>query len=270
MSLLILKNLNNNCFSLRNGSALITILGLLFVLFIFAFGYSNYLNGQVYFLEREKYYEAAKFIVKSAFNETLYLINYDNAEFISKLKNINKSNFLKPFIFYEAKVEATTKLMQKIFEKSDKPTLRVWYELNNIVDFKIEPMANEKFAFFKLHGLFKSGLISVKLEYEIIGRLSKIEYNNNNGIAYLKLSPERVFAIIENDENIKHNKYYGICIYKGNNPKLAKKYADSNDEFRALLVQTNGAIITDKSLQYDSYCLTFSPPIIRDESNEKF
>lgn len=247
----------------RRGSSLLVVLGLLFVIFIFGFGYANYLNGQVYFLEREKDYEAARLIIRSAFTETLYLMNYDNAEFITRLKNIGQQGFMKPFDFCEAKVEASKRLMKKIFEKYDNPSLKVWYELVELTDFKQSPAPGEKFARFVLHGQLNAGIIMAKQEYEIVARLAQVNYDNRAGVPYLKLSPERVFAVISREELIENGRYYGICVYTGTDAKKAKKLADSNDEFKALLVLPNGALITDRSLQSGNFCLTFGPPVAR-------
>jgi hypothetical protein len=247
----------------QRGSSLLVVLGLLFVIFIFGFGYANYLNGQVYFLEREKDYEAARLIIKSAFTETLYLINYDNRDFINRLQNTSSEGFTKPFDFYNAKVDASKRLMKKIFEKYENPSLNVWFELIEPLDFKKDAQAGEKFARFKLHGQFNAGIISAKLEYEIIARLAKITYENRGGASYLKLSPERVFAVINKDEHIEGGRYYGICVYNGRDPKSAKKAAEANDEFKALLVTPNGTVICDRALTYNGYCLTFGPPIVK-------
>jgi hypothetical protein len=247
----------------NRGSSLLVVLGLLSVIFVFGFGYANYLNGQVYFLEREKDYEAARLIIKSAFTETLYLVNYDNAELITRLKNITQQSFSKPFDFYEARVEASKRLMKKVFEKYENPSLKVWYELIEPVDFKQNAEPGEKFVRFKLHGQLNAGIIMSKMEYEVVARLAKINYEYRNNVQHLKLSPERVFAVINKEEFIESGRYYGICVYTGLDAKKAKKAAESNDEFKALLVMPNGSVIIDRSLQNASFCLTFGPPITR-------
>lgn len=260
IKLLVNNKLNKKT---KKGSSLLVVLGLLFVIFIFGFGYANYLNGQVYFLEREKDYEAARLIIKSAFTESLYLINYDNRDFINRLQNTASEGFSKPFNFYNAKTDASKRLMKKIFEKYENPSLNVWFELIEPLDFKTDAEAGEKFARFKLHGQFNAGIIAAKLEYEVIARLAKITYENRGGASYLKLSPERVFAVINKDEHIEDGKYYGICVYNGRDPKAAKKAAEANDEFKALLVTPNGTVICDRALTYNGYCLTFGPPMVK-------
>ncbi|HPG57554.1 MAG TPA: hypothetical protein PKW98_07035 [Candidatus Wallbacteria bacterium] len=245
------------------GSSLLVVLGILSVIFIFGFGYANYLNGQVYFLEREKDYEAARLIIKSAFTETLYLLNYDNSEFIKKLQNVSSQGFSKPFDFYQAKVEASKRLMKKIFEKYDNPSLKVWLELIEPVDFKISAAPGEKFARFKLHGQLNAGIIVSRLEYEVIARLSKIVHENRGSAYYIKLTPERIFAVIAKDEFIEAGRYYGICVYTGMDQKQAKKAALANEEFKALLVNPNGSVIVDKALPTGDFCLTFGPAIAR-------
>ncbi|HOT75500.1 MAG TPA: hypothetical protein PK467_06930 [Candidatus Wallbacteria bacterium] len=247
----------------QKGSSLLVVLGILSVIFIFGFGYANYLNGQVYFLEREKDYEAARLIIKSAFTETLYLLNYDNSEFIKKLQNVSSQGFSKPFDFYQAKVEASKRLMKKIFEKYDNPSLKVWLELIEPVDFKISSAPGEKFARFKLHGQLNAGIIASRLEYEVIARLAKIVHENRDSTYYIKLTPERIFAVIAKDEFIESGRYYGICVYTGMDPKRAKKAALANEEFKALLVTPNGSVIVDKALPTGDFCLTFGPAIAR-------
>jgi len=247
----------------KRGSSLIIVLGVLFVIFIFGFGYANYLRGQVYLLEREKDYEAARLIIKSGFTEALYMLNYDPAAFGQKMQSLSTAGAIRPYEFFGAKVEASKRLMKKVFEGYDNPSLKVWFELVSVHEFSSSAQLGEKFAKFKICGQLNAGLVVSKLEGEVSARLAKITYETRGGGTLVKLIPERIFAVVNREESLAAGKYYGICVYNGADLKKAKKMAEANEDFNALLVTPNGAIIVDKIIAAAGYSLTFGPLMLK-------
>lgn len=246
----------------RRGSALLVVMGILFVIFIFGFGYANYLSGQVYLLEREKEYEAARMIIRSGFTEALYMLNFDNAQLIQKLKAAPAGVVEKPYEFFEPRTETSQKLMEKVFEKFKNQKLRVVFELAEVMPFR-KDLGGERFARFIVKGHFNAGMIYAKLEGEVFARLAKISRSRTQKGDSIDISPERIYAVVNDPRSLSAGKYFGLCVFTGSDPKAAKEAAARAPEFRGTLLMPDGTVITDKAAQSSEYSLTFGPLIMR-------
>ncbi|HNY11077.1 MAG TPA: hypothetical protein PKK26_05745 [Candidatus Wallbacteria bacterium] len=243
------------------GSALLIVMGILSVIFVFGFGYANYLSGQVYLLEREKDYEAARMILRSGITEAIYVLNFDNAIMIQKLKKVNPDENIKPYEFFEPRVETTEKLMEKVFEKFKNRKLRIVFELAEVMPFQ-NGREGEKFARFIVRGHFNAGMLYTKIEGEIIARLSLISYNKRSSVSALEINPDRIFAVVNTPAMITNSRYFGICVFAGADPKAAKEAAEKSPEFRGALVMPDGTLLTNR-MSNGEYCLTFGPIIMK-------
>ncbi len=245
----------------KRGSALLIVMGILSVIFVFGFGYANYLSGQVFLLEREKEYEAARMILRSGITEAIYVLNFDNSMMVQKLKKVSPDENIKPYEFYEPRVETTEKLMEKIFEKAKNRKLRIVFELAEVMPFK-NGQGAEKFARFIVRGYFNAGMLFTKIECEIIARLSLISVNKRVSVPALEINPDRIFAVINTPAMFANSRYYGICVFTGADPKAAKEAAEKAAEFRGVLVMPDGSILTNRMPGGD-YSLTFGPVIMK-------
>ncbi|MEZ7891918.1 MAG: hypothetical protein QMC67_09225 [Candidatus Wallbacteria bacterium] len=251
-------------FENNRGSALMVVMGILFVIFIFGFGYVNYLNGQVYMIAHEKDYEFARLIVKSAVLESMENINFESGAFIDKLKKMDgRGPVLSPYNFYEPKISSIKKIVEEKF--NDKTfNLKVIFEPLEIIPFAENTGEGEKFVRFNVKASFNSGLMAASEIYEVTARLAAlIDSKNSNNVKGYKLIPERVSAVINKPEALLNGKYYGICVYTGPDYKIAKETAAKARKFRGILVNPNGDVIADKMISAGRNVLSFGPLILK-------
>lgn len=239
-----------------------TVMGILFVVFIFGFGYSNYLQSQVYMLEREKEYEAASMIMRSAITEAMYLLHFDNQVFINKIKSVTAEDFKQPYVIYTAKADASKKMLDEVFKKSSNNELEVAFELREVAPFRDFKKTGEKTLRLGVTGKIRAGSLNLKYECETLLRFAAVIYDRLEGEAKtIEMSPERVSAVISDVKSIGNGKYYGICVYNGYDVKAAKELAQKSPKFRAMLVNPAGLVLLNKAFVTEGYTLTFSPPV---------
>jgi len=246
----------------RRGSALMMVMGILFVIFIFGFGYSNYLQSQVHLLEREKEYEAASLILRSAITESLYILNYDNQIFINKIKSITPKDFIRPYEIYQAKAENSRKLMEEVFKKYGSKDLGISYEVREVIPFKDFERTGEKTLRMGIIARLNAGGLNVRHECEVLVRFAAVIFDKYEADArIIKVGPERASAMISDVRSFNTGKYYGICVYTGADAKAAREAAQKSSRFRALLVNPAGLVMVNKAFVTEGYTLTFSPPV---------
>ena len=197
----------------KRGSALMVVMGILFVICIFGFGYVNYLNGQVYMITHEKDYEFARLMVRSAVLEAMEGLGFENSLLMDKIKNLSGRGVVSaPYDFYEPKISSIKKFVEDKFNDK-KFSFKVVFEPLEIIPFAENAGQGEKFVRFNVKASFNSGLTAASENYEVTARLAALidEKNNNNAKSY-KIIPERISAVINKPENLLNGKYYGICV----------------------------------------------------------